>query len=75
LAIDKASFRTSPQAAWRNGIRRFLYCRPIMAALGLKSKENLRKLYIALAMKKGMIVMGMSDKKISRNQTYIKQKG
>jgi len=45
----------------------------IMTALGLKSKENLRKLYIAPAMEKGLIVMGMPDKPSSRNQTYIKR--
>ncbi len=42
----------------------------IMAALGLKSKENLRKLYIDPAIEKGLIVMGMPDKPTSRNQTY-----
>lgn len=45
----------------------------IMAALGLKSKENLRKLYIGPALEKGLIVMGVPDKPTSRNQTYIKR--
>ena len=45
----------------------------IMAALGLKSKENLRKLYITPAIEKGLIVMGMPDKPTSRNQTYLKK--
>ena len=45
----------------------------IMAALGLKSKENLRKLYIGPAMEKGLVVMGMPDKPTSRNQTYIRK--
>lgn len=44
----------------------------IMVALGLKSKENLRKLYIGPAMEKGLVVMGMPDKPTSRNQTYIR---
>ena len=44
----------------------------IMAALGLKSRENLRKLYIGPAMEKGLVVMGMPDKPTSRNQTYIR---
>lgn len=44
----------------------------IMAALGLKSKENLRKLYIGPAMEKGLVLMGMPDKPTSRNQTYIR---
>jgi Fic family protein len=42
----------------------------IMAALGLKSKENLRKLYIGPALEKGLIVMSLPDKPTSRNQTY-----
>lgn len=45
----------------------------IMAALGLKSKENLRKLYIGPAIEKGLIVMGIPDKPTSRNQTYVKR--
>lgn len=45
----------------------------IMAALGLKSKENLRKLYIGPALQHGLIVMGLPNKPTSRNQTYIKR--
>lgn len=45
----------------------------IMSALGLKSKENLRKLYIGPALEKGLIVMGLPDKPTSRNQTYLKK--
>ena len=45
----------------------------IMAALGLKSKENLRKLYLGPALEKGLIVMGLPDKPTSRNQTYMKK--
>ena len=45
----------------------------IMAALGLKSKENLRKLYIGPAIEKGLVVMGMPDKPTSRNQTYMRK--
>lgn len=45
----------------------------IMSALGLKSKENLRKLYINPALEKGLIVMSIPDKPTSRNQTYIKR--
>lgn len=44
----------------------------IMTALGLKSKENLRKLYIGPALEKGLIMMGLPDKPTSRNQTYIR---
>ena len=45
----------------------------IMSALGLKSKENLRKLYIGPALERGLIVMGVPDKPTSRNQTYIRK--
>ena len=45
----------------------------IMAALDLKSKENLRKLYLGPAMEKGLVVMGIPDKPTSRNQTYYKK--
>ncbi len=45
----------------------------IMAALGLKSKENLRKLYLGPALEMGLIVMGLPDKPTSRNQTYRKK--
>lgn len=45
----------------------------IMSALGLKSKENLRKLYIGPALERGLIVMGLPDKPTSRNQTYLKK--
>ena len=45
----------------------------IMSALGLKSKENLRKLYIGPALERGLIVMGLPDKPTSRNQTYIRK--
>lgn len=45
----------------------------IMTALGLKSKENLRKLYLGPALEMGLIVMGLPDKPTSRNQTYRKK--
>ena len=45
----------------------------IMSLLGLKSRENLRKLYITPALEKGLIVMGLPDKPTSRNQTYVKK--
>ena len=45
----------------------------IMAALGLKSKETLRKNYINPAMELGVIRMTLPDKPNSRNQRYIKQ--
>lgn len=45
----------------------------IMAALGLKSKETLRKNYINPAMELGVIRMTLPDKPNSKNQRYIKQ--
>lgn len=45
----------------------------IMEALGLKSKETLRKNYINPAMKLGLIKMTLPDKPNSRNQRYVKQ--
>lgn len=45
----------------------------IMEALGLKSKETLRKNYINPAMELGLIKMTLSDKPNSRNQRYVKQ--
>lgn len=45
----------------------------ILCALGLKSKENLRRLNLGPALEKGLIAMGLPDKPTSRNQTYIKK--
>ena len=45
----------------------------IMEALGLKSKETLRKNYINPAMKLGLIKMTIPDKPNIRNQRYVKQ--
>ena len=45
----------------------------IMEALGLKSKETLRKNYINPAIKLGLIKMTLPDKPNSRNQRYVKQ--
>ena len=45
----------------------------IMEALGLKSKEALRKNYIKPAIELGLIRMTLSDKPNSKNQRYIKQ--
>lgn len=45
----------------------------IMEALGLKSKETLRKNYINPAMELGLIKMTLPDKPNSRNQRYAKQ--
>ena len=45
----------------------------IMAALGLKSRDNLRKLYLKPALEKNLITMGLPDTPTSRNQTYIKK--
>lgn len=45
----------------------------IMAMLGLKSKETLRKNYINPALDAGLIVMDVPDKPTSRNQVYIRK--
>lgn len=45
----------------------------IMEALGLKSKETLRKNYINPAMELGVIRMTLPDKPNSKNQRYVKQ--
>lgn len=45
----------------------------IMEALGLKSKEALRKNYIKPAIELGLIRMTLPDKSNSKNQRYIKQ--
>ena len=44
----------------------------LMSALGLKSKEALRKNYIHPAIESGLIRMTLPDKPNSRNQRYIK---
>ena len=44
----------------------------ILAMLGLKSKETLRKNYLNPAISNGMIVMTLPDKPNSRNQRYVK---
>ena len=44
-----------------------------MEALGLKSKEALRKNYIKPAIELGLIRMTLPDKPNSKNQRYIKQ--
>lgn len=45
----------------------------IMKALGLKSKETLRKNYIHPAIESGAIRMTLPDKPKSKNQRYVKQ--
>lgn len=45
----------------------------LMNRLNLRSKDNFRKLYLAPALEKGIIVMGIPDKPRSRNQTYIRK--
>ena len=45
----------------------------IMQALGLRSKETLRKNYINPAIELGVIRMTLPDKPNSKNQRYVKQ--
>ena len=44
----------------------------LMKKLGLKSRDNFRKLYLLPTLEQGLIVMSIPDKPTSRNQTYIK---
>ena len=45
----------------------------LLTALGLKSKENLRRHYLNPALDQGLIVMSIPDKPNSRNQAYIRK--
>lgn len=45
----------------------------LLALLGLKSKEALRKNYLGPALEFGLVIMSNPDKPTSRNQTYIKK--
>lgn len=45
----------------------------LMKKLGLKSRDNFRKLYLLPALEQGLIVMSIPDKPTSRNQAYIKK--
>ncbi|MGI6687220.1 MAG: Fic family protein [Christensenellales bacterium] len=45
----------------------------LMDKLGLKSRDNFRKLYLLPALEQGLIIMNIPDKPTSRNQTYIKK--
>ena len=45
----------------------------LMKQLGLRSKDNFRKLYLIPALDKELIIMGIPDKPTSRNQTYIRK--
>ena len=70
--LYRCSFCVSSCVKYTTQITLILCHQRIIAALGFKSKENLRKLYIDPAMEKGLVVMGMPDKPTSRNQTYIR---
>ena len=45
----------------------------LMETLGLKSKDNFRKLYLDPALERELIVRGIPDKPTSKNQTYIRK--
>ena len=45
----------------------------LMEELGLKSKDNFRKLYLDPALERELIVRGIPDKPTSKNQTYIRK--
>ena len=44
----------------------------LLLALGLRSRENLRKLYLKPALESGLIRLSIPDKPTSKNQAYIK---
>ena len=44
----------------------------LMARLGLRSRDNFRKLYLVPALEQGLIAMTIPDKPTSRNQTYVR---
>ena len=45
----------------------------LMEELGLRSKDNFRKLYLDPALERELIVRGIPDKPTSKNQTYIRK--
>ncbi len=47
----------------------------IMAMLGLKSRETLRRHYLHPALELGLVAMGEPDKPTSRNQVYVRDNG
>ena len=83
LTLDRALKQISEKDAYLTGAVQNLlevmeYDVPYTAAqlmtrLGLKSKDNFRKLYLNPALEKGLIVMRIPDKPTSRNQTYIRK--
>ena len=44
----------------------------LMARLGLRSRDNFRKLYLVPALERGLIAMTIPDRPTSRNQTYVR---
>ena len=83
LTLDRALKQISEKDAYLTGAVQNLmevmeYDVPYTATqlitqLGLKSKDNFRKLYLNPALEKGLIVMSIPDKPTSRHQTDIRK--
>jgi len=75
LQVNKANAETSEYVKKMLDLMEFdvpYTSNDIMAGLGLKSKETLRKNYINPAIELGLIRMTIPDKPNSRNQRYVK---
>ena len=73
--VNRANTETSEYVKKMLGMMEFdvpYTANDIMAGLGLKSKETLRKNYINPAIELGMLSMTIPDKPNSRNQRYVK---
>ncbi len=83
LTLDRALEQISEKSSWLSQeVQKLLdameYNTPYTAAqlmkqLGLKSRDNFRKLYLTPALEKELIIMDKPDKPTSRSQTYIRK--
>lgn len=76
LQVNKANAETSEYVKRMLDVMEYdvpYTSKDIMARLGLKSKDTLRKNYLKPAMELGLVKMTIPDKPNSRNQRYVKQ--
>lgn len=83
LTLDRALEQISEKSSWLSQeVQKLLdtmeYNTPYTAAqlmkqLGLKSRDNFRKLYLTPALEKELIIMDKPDKPTSRSQKYIRK--
>ena len=76
LQVNKANAETSEYVKRMLDVMEYdvpYTSKDIMARLGLKSKDTLRKNYLNPAMELGLVKMTIPDKPNSRNQRYVKQ--